>query len=407
MSRRSGDNIYTPSETPGQSYLNLTDCESGSEDVYNLNALSGNQQAARPVESDNDLKTVLDADSKQYHSFSIRFFHKPVLCLHCRDYIWGAGYIGYGCYKCAECVHFKCLLFVSKRPDCKNTENPTASRLDQLTKANLYPIENWNASMVKQWLAVVNLHRYAEVFSKYNITGSKLIMLNSDHLNEYRIRDSYHHKAILECCKELLVRSRQYSTYAQMNREQNDFIEFLKRNPYRASKHHFLLHTTSVQTNCHTCLRPFLGIVHQALVCQECGIMVHRQCSAIGLPNCQVNMSRQVPNLNYLFGVSLFDLNTDEISAAPMLLVKAFTHIEETAAKTGEDLYDAYRLSADTAKIDQIKQQLNENGIELTIFDRYDLNTICAIVKAFLRDLQNSVISEEIYNKLVSCHSFF
>ena len=130
--------------------------------------------------------------------------------------------------------------------------------------------------------------------------------------------------------------------------------------------------------------------------------MVHRQCSSIGLPNCQLNISRQIPNKHYLFGVSLFDLNTDEISSAPMLLVKAFTHIEETAARTSEDLYDAYRLSADTAKIDQIKQQLNENGIELTIFDRYDLNTICAIVKAFLRDLQNSVISEEIYIKLVS-----
>ncbi len=34
-------------------------------------------------------------------------------------------------------------------------------------------------------------------------------------------------------------------------------------------------------------------------------------------------------------------------------------------------------------------------------FERYDLNTICAIVKAFLRDLQNSVIAEEIYPRLV------
>ena len=392
MSKRAEDNMYTAEETMSQiqtGYLNLNDCESGAEDVYNLNALSGS--------------TKTETDPKeQHHNFNVRFFHKPILCLHCRDYIWGAGYIGYGCYKCAECVHFKCLLFVAKKSNCKNTENPSSSKLDLITKSNLYPIENWNANLVKQWLAVVNLHRYAEVFSKYNITGSKLIMLNSDHLNEYRIRDSYHHKAILECCKELLVRSRQYSTYAQMNREQNEFTEFLKRNPYRASKHYFLLHTMSVQTSCHLCLRPFLGIVHQALVCQECGLMVHRQCSSIGLPNCQLNISRQIPNKHYLFGVSLFDLNTDEISSAPMLLVKAFTHIEETAARTSEDLYDAYRLSADTAKIDQIKQQLNENGIELTIFDRYDLNTICAIVKAFLRDLQNSVISEEIYIKLVS-----
>ena len=38
-----------------------------------------------------------------------------------------------------------------------------------------------------------------------------------------------------------------------------------------------------------------------------------------------------------------------------LLLVKAFRHIEERAGQSGEDLYDAYRLSADTAKIDKIE----------------------------------------------------
>jgi hypothetical protein len=51
--------------------------------------------------------------------------------------------------------------------------------------------------------------------------------------------------------------------------------------------------------------------------------------------------------------------------------------------------------------LSQIKQQLNENGIELTNFDQYDLNTIAAIVKTFLRDLQDSVIPEEMYERLI------
>ena len=128
---------------------------------------------------------------------------------------------------------------------------------------------------------------------------------------------------------------------------------------------------------------------------------VHRQCSSNGLPNCE--RLKSFINKHYLFGVSLFDLKIDTEKQVPLLLVKAFKHIEERALSTGEDLYDAYRLSAETAKIDQIKQQLNDNGIELTRFERYDLNSICAIVKAFLRDLQNSVISEEIYSKLIGC----
>ena len=115
------------------------------------------------------------------------------------------------------------------------------------------------------------------MFAKYNITGTKLIALDADQLNEYRIRDSYHHKAILECCKELVLRSRQYSSYGQMIREQNEVCKtHLRINIYKASRHHFVLHTISVQKNCSTCVRPLLGIVHQGLVCQHCGIMVHR-----------------------------------------------------------------------------------------------------------------------------------
>ena len=338
--------------------MQLTDF-SDTPDTYNLTSLSD-----RPVGQD---------QIQPEHNFQIRFFHKPVLCLHCQDYIWGAGYIGYGCSRCAECVHFKCLIFTAQQT-CANTPDTATPLLDTKTKLNLYPIENWSIDLVKQWLAVVNLHRYAEVFSKYSITGSKLIMLNTEQLNEYRIRDSYHQKAILECCKELLARSRQYSSYVQMAREQNDFCHnHLKTSPYKATKHHFLLHTLSVQTNCHSCLRPLLGIVHQALLCQHCGLMVHRQCSSTGLPNCQSASTSGRGLRHYLFGVSLFDLassgDCDSCPGVPMLLVKAFRHIEERAGQSGEDLYDAYRLSADTAKIDQIKQQLNENGIELTRYE--------------------------------------
>ena len=135
--------------------------------------------------------------------------------------------------------------------------------LDQLTKSTVYPIENWSNDLVKEWLAVVNLHRYAEVFAKYNINGSKLISLSSDQLYEYRIRDSFHHKAIIECCQELTFKSRQYSTYSQMLKELNEFRTQLNSMPYKASRHFFLVHTLSTQSICNTCSRPFLGIIHQ------------------------------------------------------------------------------------------------------------------------------------------------
>lgn len=135
------------------------------------------------------------------HSFQIRFFFKPILCAHCRDFIWGEGFLGFGCIKCSLCVHTRCKLFVLPT-EC--TPNAKASQqLDANTKAAYYPVDNWPVTVVKEWLAVVNLHRYAEVFSTYNITGSKLISLDIYQLYAFRIRDSFHHAAILQVIQQI------------------------------------------------------------------------------------------------------------------------------------------------------------------------------------------------------------
>ena len=132
---------------------------------------------------------------KANHSFQIRFFFKPILCSHCSDYIWGEGYLGYGCVKCGICTHAKCKLFVSAP---SNHCEDRASQLDVNTKSAYFAVSDWTVNIVKEWLAVVNLHRYAEVFASYNINGAKLLNLDIYQLYAFRIRDSYHHAAILQ-----------------------------------------------------------------------------------------------------------------------------------------------------------------------------------------------------------------
>ena len=101
--------------------------------------------------------------------------------------------------------------------------------------------------------------------------------------------------------------------------------------------------------------------------CQECGLVVHRSCASTGLPVCKAkNMQIVMLNRHHLFGVSLFDLYSssqmkelDDVSLEvtsqlPLLLVKAFSTIEERAYINFEDLYDVYRLSSDTTKIDEV-----------------------------------------------------
>jgi hypothetical protein len=375
----------------------------------NNNNDNDNRIESNNKENQNDSKTTLEGDNQKNnkqlgtHLFVLRFFREPILCIHCHDYIWGAGHIGFGCQNCLKCVHNKCLVFLHKSKTC-DSNSASNVQLGSVLLEN-YPINKWSINTVKEWLAVVNLHRYSQVFSTYKIDGQQLLDLNIYQLYAFRIRDTYHHAAILQCRDELVYKSRTLSTYDQMLTEQKNGRLHLISNQYKPDKHHFLMHSLSKLTDCHLCNRPLLGIVRQALFCQKCGLLVHRQCSAIGLPNCEevARLARPTaPIKHYIFGVSLFDCDKhSDNDGVPLLLVKAFKAIENRASLSGEDLYDVYRLSSDTNKIDKVKQQLNENGIELTRFEEYDLNTIAAIVKSFLRDLQNSALPEEIYSKLI------
>ena len=231
-------------------------------------------------------------------------------------------------------------------------------QLEAITRSNVYAIENWSIDIVKQWLAVVNLHRYAEVFATYKINGSKLISLDIYQLYAFRIRDTYHHAAILQARDELIYKSKHCAaTLSQMFKEEEQARTHLDRNPYKADHHHFLLHSISKLTDCDACGRPLLGIVHQCMQCQQCGLAVHRSCACTGLPLCKPkNMQMVMASRHHLFGVSLFDLCSSE-SGVPLLLVKAFCAIEKRAYVNFEDLYDVYRLSSDTNKIDEVSKE--------------------------------------------------
>lgn len=209
----------------------------------------------------NDNRIDEQQEKKDAHSFQIRFFFKPIYCANCRDFIWGEGYVGYGCTSCGMCVHSKCKLFTASK--CATDKKVS---LEAITRSNIYSIENWSIDIVKQWLAVVNLHRYAEVFATYKINGVQLLSLDIYQLYAFRIRDTYHHAAILQARDELIFKSKQCSAnHQQMLREEEQAKVHLQKYPYKADHHHFLLHTISKLTDCDMCGRPLLGIIHQCM----------------------------------------------------------------------------------------------------------------------------------------------
>ena len=46
----------------------------------------------------------------------------------------------------------------------------------------LQPLKQWSESNVIEWMAALNLYRYAEVFKSHNITGEDLIDMDEDKL---------------------------------------------------------------------------------------------------------------------------------------------------------------------------------------------------------------------------------
>lgn len=337
--------------------------------------------------------------TSEHHSFQIRSFLKPTICFHCDDFIWGEGLIGYSCLKCSKCTHNKCKLFVNNSKCDQNDVNT----IDKITRKTLFPVENWCVNTVKEWLAVVNLHRYSEIFGNYGINGVKLLSLDVYQLFAFRIRDSFHHDAILQARDELIFKSKIYSNIQQVILEQEEAKKNIIQNQFTANNHYFLIRTFSKLTDCSMCKRPLLGILHQGLQCQKCGLLCHRQCSRIGLPQCEQNPEVFRPKKNLIFGANLIEtVYHDSSIQVPAFLTRLFKNIEERAAQNSEDLYDVYRLSADSGKIDKLKEFINENGLELISLDSYDLNTVAALVKSFLRDLQDTVIPEYLYDKLVT-----
>ena len=120
--------------------------------------------------------------SNQHKLFVPTFFVTPVLCSFCSDYIWGSGSVGYSCQSCFKAVHSQCKnLFVINRLQDECQQNACIENKQRRFSEFNYKIEKvWSFCEVKEWLAVVNLHRYSEVFTKGDIDGEKLFNTNSD-----------------------------------------------------------------------------------------------------------------------------------------------------------------------------------------------------------------------------------
>lgn len=331
------------------------------------------------------------------HRFVEAYFVKPVLCRHCHDYIWGTGPVGVKCESCGQCYHQSCQSQVVSG-NCGRHDHDDSSTLDRDT-----PVNAWSNINVIEWMAALNLYRYAELFKLKNIKGENLIELNESRLQEMPIHDDFHRKSILICIDELCRRCPEKQSYGPQLPEP---IEVLPGEGLTSKDHDLKENNFSSIQRCHMCGRFLLGLQRQGLQCRVCGLCCHRQCAAGSLPRCDFDMMARHRRRSFcetaVFGASLEEQFNPGTQPAPDVVMKCVQELESRVQSNGADMFDIYRTSASTESISQLKHAFNSSSDILNMnLSNYETTCIAGTFKKYLRELPDPVIPEILYPHFV------
>ncbi|XP_064215366.1 phosphatidylinositol 3-kinase regulatory subunit alpha [Tribolium castaneum] len=309
------------------------------------------------------------------HDITRVYFVKPILCTHCRDYIWGQGPVGVKCKDCFGCFHDMCARFAAKHQCLKNEEVPTTTATLEHDK----PISEWTSAQVLEWMAATNLYLCSDIFRYKDIKGADLVHLDKEKLINMGIKDEFHQMAILSCIEELLGKQEN----KMLSNDQDSDI---------AHTHNLTQHSFSSLERCGKCNKYLRGLLHQGFVCQDCGLVAHRSCAATGLPPCTSAFGRGLC-LQFFPG---------DMQEAPAFLVKFIDELESKAEN--DETLELYNLYSATPPPDQMAKLLEKINDGSTNLDLSDFNAVCiaGIIKKFLRELPDPLVPVQWYDAFLT-----
>ncbi|PIK62608.1 putative phosphatidylinositol 3-kinase regulatory subunit gamma [Apostichopus japonicus] len=302
------------------------------------------------------------------------------------DFIWGTGRVAWRYKDTPDLFHKQCTPFASTYPRKKVDSNYALSQREA-------PLEHWNIEDVLNWMAVTNLYRYAELFRTKGVDGNKLANLSEQELENMGLLDEFHRKCIIYTRDELNGRGSSASNHV------NPDASF-----QHTAKHHNLMeYTFSKLTWCAKCRRFMYGLVQQGLYCKVCNCAFHRTCAATGLPKCNAKAIND-SGMREKAGVFCQPLEEQfqvETENAPVVIVKCVEAIESRDTP----VRGLYRTSASTIPVNEIKEQFNENPDKVDLSKCSDVHIITGVLKRYLRELPNPVISLEMYDEFLAAIS--
>lgn len=311
----------------------------------------------------------------------------PCLCKHCDDFIWGTGRVAWWIKDTQDFYHKQCTPYASKYPRRRVDSNYSLSHREA-------PLEHWSIDDVLNWMAVTNLYRYAELFRTKGVDGNKLASLSEQELENMGLLDEFHRKCIIYTRDELNLRGDGVSNH--VNATDQSF-------QYTAQHHTLMEYTFSKLQWCDKCEKFMYGLVQQGLYCKVCNCAFHRTCAATGLPKCNTTVSNDRGSREKagVFCQPLEEQFQVEKEPAPVVVVKCVEAIEQRDTP----VRGLYRTSASTIPVNEIKEQFNENPHKVDLSKCTDVHIVTGVLKRYLRELPNPVISLEMYDEFLAAIS--
>lgn len=325
------------------------------------------------------------------HRYRLRYFKSPAWCPYCEDYIWGSGNIGYQCTNCGDYFHVECTLVLTTGT-CPGLNACHPNNRNLHTYESSISIHDWTVNDICEWLAVVNLYRYAPNFQTLKYDGEIVLSLTDEQLKHDHIHDSFQRQAILDAIKELKSRDK----YRPIS-----FEPF--RNQLSTNNHgdNFICTTFYERRTCDLCEKPLYGIIHQGLQCSRCGLVMHRQCSKLPSKRC-VHTNKQL-ECHTIIGTDFNDQPIDSRTQLPIIITRLCQALESRAQENrNQSLMDAYRFSIESARVAQLRKLINDNDIEKMDFKRMEMSELASLVKISLKEPGIGIIPDENYEDFLN-----
>ncbi|CAK9831062.1 Phosphatidylinositol 3-kinase regulatory subunit alpha [Anthophora retusa] len=326
--------------------------------------------------------------------------------------------------ECHACFHVVCSEY-SGQHICQWSSKGHALPGQVLDKDK--PVNEWSSLNVVEWMAALNLYRYADVFKSKDIKGSDLPYLDRDKLMNMGIKDDFHQRTILACIDELCqpgsVTLQEQATTTTTTTTTTPTTPTTLPDPATpttssasvvatdggsysvasGNPHTLMSQSFSVLEKCDKCHKYLRGLLHQGFLCLDCGLVAHRTCQATGLPsNCvRVDSENRVRRFTPVFGLGLCSQFDSSSRAAPILVERCTRALEEKAyADSTLDLYKVYHSSPPNEQTLELRQKLNEDVCNADL-NAYSPQCIASVLKKFLGELPDPVIPVQFYEKFI------